>query len=131
MSTHENGTSPYRRALEAARALGRADGRLAVDVEPDGEPVLGPWCHGLDPEGLAHLVWEADGGPAPAGVVLNAPLWYAQGFREALACARAQQAGRHLTGRRPDRTCRPPAGRPCARLCGVLPAPRRPPDDSR
>ncbi|SDD48130.1 hypothetical protein SAMN05660690_4320 [Geodermatophilus telluris] len=115
MSTHESGTSPHRRALEAALALGRADGRLAVDLEPDGEPApVGPWCHGLDPEGLARLVWGPDGGPAPAGVVLNAPLWYAQGFREALACARARRAGR-----------------PCAPARAAVPVPRRPPDDSR
>jgi hypothetical protein len=82
-------------ALEAASALGRADGRLAVEVEPAGEPVLvASSCHGLDPEGLAALVWGAGAGPAPAGIVLNAPLWYLEGLREALSCARAERTDR-------------------------------------
>ncbi|MGK5110715.1 hypothetical protein [Geodermatophilus sp. CPCC 205506] len=89
------GTPPeptYQHALEVALALGRADGRLAVDVEPDGEPAAaGPVCHGLDPEEFAGLVWGAGAGTAPTGVLLNAPLWYAHGFREALATARAQR----------------------------------------
>jgi hypothetical protein len=83
------GASPYLRALHTAHALGRADGRLAADLgAADLEPALpGPWCHGRDPEGLARLVWDGGPGAAPAGVVLNAPHWYAQGFREALGRA--------------------------------------------
>jgi hypothetical protein len=73
------------RALETARALGRADGRIAFEVEPDGEPgALGSWCHGRGPDDFARLVWDDGAGTAPAGVRLNAPLWYALGFREAL-----------------------------------------------
>ena len=126
VTTNEEPSSPYLRALEAAHALGRADGRLAVDIEPAGEPApMGAWCHGLDPEDLGRLVWDAGAGPAPAGVVVNAPLWYGQGFREALACARAQQDLRAVDGARPAEHCRPPAGSrgPCALVCVALPGP--------
>ncbi|MBM7809045.1 hypothetical protein JOD57_004882 [Geodermatophilus bullaregiensis] len=126
-SAHES-SSPFQRALEAARVLGRADGRLAAGLEPAGEPApVGPWCHGLGPEDLARLVWDL-GAAAPAGVVLNAPLWYAQGFRESLACARAQQHRRAVDGRPPAAHCRPPAANrpPCAPVCHALPAPVRP-----
>lgn len=92
MTVDEQESSPYRRALETARALGGADGRLAAQVEPAGEPAaVGPWCRGLDPEHFAALVWGTAGGAAPAGVVLNAPLWYAEGYREALGRARGRQ----------------------------------------
>jgi hypothetical protein len=87
--------SPCLRALEAACALGRADGVLAVEVDLDEEPVaMGAWCHGLDPEGLARHVWDAAAGTPPASVRLNAPWWYAHGFREALLGARARRSGR-------------------------------------
>jgi hypothetical protein len=124
-SQHEP-SPPLLRALEVARVLGRADGRLAVDVEPVGEPApAGSWCHGLAPEDLARLVWDDGAGAAPAGVLLNAPLWYAQGFREALACARAQQDRRVVDGGPPAEHCRPPAAGtpPCALVCHALPAP--------
>ena len=126
MSTHEDGTSPYSRALEAARALGRADGRLAVEIEPaEGPATPSSRCHGLDPEDLARLVWDAGAAPPPAGVVVNASHWYAQGFREALACARAQQDRRVVDGGPPAEHCRPPAAGtpPCALVCHALPAP--------
>jgi hypothetical protein len=113
--------SALARALEAARALGRADGRLAVEVEAvadeavadDAPAAVGAWCHGLCPEDLAGLVWGAGAGPAPAGVRLNAPLWYAHGFREALAAARAQARPAPVPSPRPaapDRV-RDPLGR--------------------
>jgi hypothetical protein len=91
--------STYLHALEAAHALGRADGHLAVDIEPDGEPAaVGPYCHGLAADDFARLVWGAGSTTVPAGVRLNAPLWYGHGFREALASARAQQPGRGAAG---------------------------------
>jgi hypothetical protein len=106
-------------ALESARALGCADGRIAGDLEPDGEPVaVGPWCHGLDPDDFACLVWGA--GSAPAGVRLNAPLWYALGFREGLASARAQRGGR-VTARHPL---------PAAPERAPAPLRHRPPEDT-
>jgi hypothetical protein len=102
--------SAYLRALEAAHALGRADGCLAVEVEPDGEPAeAGAWCHGLCPEDFARLVWDAGAGTAPAGVRLNAPLWYAVGFREALASARAHRGCRAGSGPHGTEHGRPPA----------------------
>ena len=80
-------------ALEWARALGCADGRTAFAFEPDEEPAAaGSWCHGLGPEDFARLVWNGGAGTAPAGVRLNAPLWYGLGFREGLASARAAEA---------------------------------------
>ena len=125
MTTSEEPSSPYLRALGTASELGRADGRLAVGFEPGGEPApLGSWCHGLAPEDLAHLVWDAGAGPAPAGLVLNAPLWYAQGFREVLACARAGQSAvprpRDGVVTRPDEPVRTTVRTP------ATPAARRP-----
>ncbi|MGY1679262.1 hypothetical protein [Geodermatophilus sp. SYSU D01176] len=118
MPTSEQPSSPLLRALGRAADLGRADGRLAVGIEPVGEPVpMGSWCHGLAPDELADLVWDAAAGPAPAGVVLNAPLWYAQGFREALAGARDQLAGvprpREGVGTGTDEPGRAGPPRPC------------------
>ncbi|SNS25505.1 hypothetical protein SAMN04488107_1914 [Geodermatophilus saharensis] len=83
--TDDAPSSPYLRALERARALGRADGLLEAAAGPAGEAVLlGACCHGRGPDGLALLVWDG-AGSAPAGVRLNAPAWYADGFRGALA----------------------------------------------
>jgi hypothetical protein len=104
VTVHQQASPPsYRCALETARALGRADGRVEAELTVDpavdpgpaavdpGPAAAGPWCRGLDPERFAALVWGAAAGAAPAGVVLNAPLWYAQGFREALALARSDR----------------------------------------
>ena len=124
---------PYRRALEAARALGRADGRREADLLGDlpadpGPAAVAPWCRGLDPERFAALVWGTTDGPSPAGVVLNAPLWYALGFREALAVARSRQH-RDPPVARPSGSCRPPVtggpSRPPA--SHVVPRPRSEP----
>jgi hypothetical protein len=91
-SEHEP-PSTLLQALESARALGCADGRTAFEFEPDDEPVaVGSWCHGLGPEDFARLVWHGGADTAPAGVRLNAPVWYALGFREGLASARAAEA---------------------------------------
>jgi hypothetical protein len=117
--------SPFLRALAVARDLGRADARLAADVEPAGEPApIGPWCHGLAPEDLARLVWDGDG-PVPAGLVLNAPPWYAQGFREALAGAGAALPRPRPGEAVPGGDRRPPDGGGTAVR---PPAPRRPAD---
>jgi hypothetical protein len=104
--------TPYLRALETAYALGRTDGLLAVHLEPVEEPAaMGSWCHGLDPDDFAGHVWGAGAGTPPAGVRLNAPLWYAHGFHDAVASARAQRGCRTAsdtrsrnTGRRPVRS---------------------------
>ena len=82
--------TPYLRALETAHALGRADGFLAVRLDMVEEPgTMSSWCHGLGPDDFADHVWGAGAGSPPAGVRLNAPQWYAHGFREAVASARA------------------------------------------
>ena len=126
MTANDEPQSPFLHALGVARELGRADGCLAAGFEPPGEPApIGPWCHGLAPEDLARLVWDAEAGPVPAGLALNAPLWYAQGFREALAGAGAalprprpgaevpggDRRPRHGRGTRPAEPVRPPAPR--------------------
>ncbi|MGY1672443.1 hypothetical protein [Geodermatophilus sp. SYSU D00710] len=81
----DESSSPYLRALRRARDLGRADGLLEAAVGPAEEPVpSGACCHGRDADGLARLVWDGEGS-APAGVRLNAPVWYADGFGGALA----------------------------------------------
>jgi hypothetical protein len=99
----QEGPTPYLRALETAHALGRADGLLAVDLEPVEEPAaMGSCCHGLEPEALAASVWGAGAGTPPAGVQLNAPLWYAAGFREAVASARAARGPRAACDTRPE-----------------------------
>ncbi len=92
----QESSSQYGRALEAARALGRADGELEAALglalpEDPGPAAVGAWCRGRDPEHFAALVWGTAGATAPAGVVRNAPLWYAQGFRESLSRARMRQ----------------------------------------
>ena len=133
MTVHRQESPPsYLRALETAHALGRADGRLEAELIGDpvvdpGPVALGPRCRGLDPERFAALVWGAAGGAAPAGVVLNAPLWYAQGFREALAWARPD---RHPAAADPSGPCRPPTtGRPPGPpTWRAVPRPRSEPD---
>lgn len=86
------GTSPttpsYLHLLGRAYDLGRADGVLAVDLEPVADP--GPrvsCCRGRDADGFARHLWEGRPGTPPAGLIANAPAWYGQGFREALADA--------------------------------------------
>ncbi len=134
MTVHpQESPSPYRRALETAHALGRADGCLEADialdpaVDPAVDPApapVGPWCHGLAPERFAALVWGTAGGAAPAGVVLNAPLWYAQGFGEALAQAGSRQDRHPAAVTRPAGAGRPPGGPPAWR---AVPRPRSEP----
>jgi hypothetical protein len=98
VTANDEPQSPFLRALGVARELGRADGRL---------------------------VWDAGEGSVPAGLPLNAPLWYAQGFREALAGAGAalprprpgeevpggDRRPQHGGGARPAEPVRPPAPR--------------------
>ena len=75
----------YQQLLEIALELGRADGRFAAAFEAprtsDGHAAR---CLGRAPEEFARLLWGRPEEP-PAGLVVNAPLWYATGFREGLA----------------------------------------------
>jgi hypothetical protein len=87
-------TPSYIRLLRKAYDLGRADGVLAADVEPVAD--LGPpvsCCRGRDAEGFARLLWEGRPGVPPAGLIANAPAWYGEGFREALADGRTPGPG--------------------------------------
>ena len=82
---------PYRDLLEAARLLGYSDGRWALRaelVDPPGMPP--PSCGGRSPEEFARLLWGRRPGAPPSGLELNAPLWYADGFAEALVAERAR-----------------------------------------
>jgi hypothetical protein len=81
----------YRMLLEAAYDLGRADGRFAAPFEgPDSAGLPSGRRLGRTPEELARQLWGSRAGTPPAGLELNAPLWYATGFSEALAEARAR-----------------------------------------
>jgi hypothetical protein len=84
----------YRDLLEMARELGRADGQFAAAFESGGTAgVPAPRCLGRTPAEFAGLLWGRAGTP-PAGLEVNAPLWYASGFAEGLAASRP--------GHRPD-----------------------------
>jgi hypothetical protein len=90
----------YQQLLEEALELGRLDGRFAAAFEPtvplaesagaDGR------CLGRTHTGFAELLWEGRPGEPPAGLALNAPLWYATGFAEGLATRRAEQRAADL-----------------------------------
>jgi hypothetical protein len=88
--TRSSATPSYQALLERARALGHADGLFAAEVEPaDGPSPSSRCCQGRDPAEFARLLWGSDATRPPSGLEVNAPLWYAQGFGEALADARA------------------------------------------
>jgi hypothetical protein len=98
---------PYPRLLGVAYELGRADGCLARDLQAcdlrawgeaqdDGRP--GDRCRGRAPQEFAALLWADRPGAPPAGLEVNAPLWYAAGFRAGLV--------------QPPECSRPDVGRP-------------------
>jgi hypothetical protein len=80
---------PYPRLLAVAYQLGRADGRLARDLQACGgaEDGVRPGdrCRGRAPQEFAALLWADRPGTPPAGLEVNAPLWYAAGFHAGLA----------------------------------------------
>ncbi|WP_324276300.1 hypothetical protein [Blastococcus brunescens] len=82
----------YRELLEEARELGRLDGRFAAAFEPSGAEVSAGRCLGRTPEDFARLLWARRHGAPPVGLELNAPLWYAAGFAEAVAEATARSS---------------------------------------
>jgi hypothetical protein len=69
----------YRSLLEEAFGMGRADGptSAADEVGAAGSPP------GFDADEFAALLWAPRPGTPPAGLVLNAPHWYAAGRRSA------------------------------------------------
>jgi hypothetical protein len=77
---------PYRGLLEVARALGCADGCWAAQAGLADPPAVPPAaCRGRTPGEFARLLWGRRPADPPSGLVLNAPLWYADGFAEGLA----------------------------------------------
>ena len=102
------GTSPttpsYLDLLRKAYDLGRADGVLAADVEPVADPgPPGSCCRGRDAEGFARHLWNGPPDGPPEGLIVNAPVWYGQGFREALAEAHRGGPADDPQGARPER----------------------------
>jgi hypothetical protein len=91
-ATPSHQTPSYQALLHRARALGHADGLLAAELEPaDGPALSDQCCRGREPAEFARLLWGSDATRPPSGLEVNAPLWYAQGFGEALADARARR----------------------------------------
>jgi len=85
----------YGDLLQAAWSLGRADGLFAAAFEPDIAPrPATDVSQGRDPEEFAAELWGDQPGPPPSGLVLNAPLWYADGFVNGLADERRRIATR-------------------------------------
>jgi hypothetical protein len=82
----------YPDLLRTAYAWGRVDGLLAADFEPlDSGGPESAYCRGRDAADFARLLWAGPGGEPPAGLEANAAHWYARGFEEALADARADR----------------------------------------
>jgi hypothetical protein len=80
----------YRQLLDEALELGRLDGRFAAAFEPSQEATAGSdRCLGRSPAAFARLLWEGRPGIPPSGLEINAPLWYATGFREGVAAGAA------------------------------------------
>jgi hypothetical protein len=81
-------TGLYGDLLGSAYDRGRDDGSFAAGFEP-GEAIdqAGPICQGRTPADFVRLLWSARPGDPPAGLELNAPLWYASGFADGVAVA--------------------------------------------
>jgi hypothetical protein len=92
----------YQQLLDEALELGRLDGRFAAAFEPSAERPPSDRCLGRSPAAFARLLWEGRPGVPPSGLEVNAPLWYATGFREGLAAAAVptRPSVRTLTRRR-------------------------------
>ena len=96
-----DGCGTYQHLLDEALELGRLDGRFAAAFEPAGR-TPSDRCLGRSPQAFARLLWEGRPGTPPRGLELNAPLWYATGFREGLAAGTrsARPSVRGLSHRR-------------------------------
>jgi hypothetical protein len=97
----------YCSLLTEAQEIGRVDGRFASAFEPDGAGRT-ERCLGRTPAEFAAMLWEDRPGAPPTGLVLNAPHWYAAGFRAGLAEARRAS----LTVRHRPAVCRVGRRRP-------------------
>ena len=101
----------YPDLLRTAYAWGRVDGLLAADFEPlEGTDPSSGCCRGRAPAAFAHHLWKVADIRPPAGLDVNAPLWYARGFDEALAEVRADRDGSlsHLASGSMQPTTAPP-----------------------
>jgi hypothetical protein len=87
----DSGATTYQQLLDEAHELGRLDGRFAAAFEPAAGPPSDR-CLGRGPQAFARLLWEGRPGTPPSGLEVNAPLWYATGFREGLAAGAATGA---------------------------------------
>jgi hypothetical protein len=87
-----DGSAPtYGQLLQEARELGRADGMFAAAFEAPGASTgRSERCLGRTPAEFARLLWQGRPGRPPIGLEVNAPLWYATGFREGLQAGAAR-----------------------------------------
>jgi hypothetical protein len=78
--------TPYGRALLTAFEMGRADGLIAASlgIEVRTGHLRAERWRGRSPEAFAHYLWAGRADPAPSALEVNAPLWYAAGYREGL-----------------------------------------------
>jgi hypothetical protein len=79
----------YREALATAYRLGRTDGRFAAALDPEPPDVVRSSCRGREPVEFAAYLWGERPGPVPAGLEVNAGLWYLTGLTDGAAAARA------------------------------------------
>jgi len=80
----------YRQLLEIAQELGRSDGLFAAAFAGSGGGTGdGARCLGRTPDQFAVLLWGRPE-PPPAGLEVNAPLWYAAGYAEGRAVYAAE-----------------------------------------
>ena len=82
------GTPAYAAVLENAYRLGRADGRLAADLGDAPPDPWSPTCRGRTDGEFAEYLWADLPGDPPAGVEVNARIWYLTGLAHGLAEAR-------------------------------------------
>ena len=89
------GNAPtYGQLLQEALELGRADGVFAAAFEcPGGTAGRADRCLGRTPAEFARMLWDGRPGNPPSGLEVNAPIWYATGFRAGLAEGAARGRG--------------------------------------
>lgn len=86
---HRPGAPAYSAVLEDAYRLGHADGRLAAAVDDAPPDPQSPTCRGRTAAEFALHLWVDLPGDPPAGVEVNARLWYLTGLTDGMADARS------------------------------------------
>jgi hypothetical protein len=86
---HRPGAPAYTAVLENAYRLGRTDGRLAAVVGDASPDPSSPTCRGRTAAEFAEYLWADLPGEPPAGVEVNARIWYLTGLSHGLAENRA------------------------------------------